>query len=266
MDQRFTIGEMAKLHNIPVKTLRYYDEIGLFKPIEVDPETNYRYYSTVQFEHLNIINYLRELGIPLKDIKHQFDVRDCEYFLEMLENQEARVEKQIQDLKRAKRRLSARINELHNVTQHYGIPKVQLVGDRRMAQLKQPITSHAELELALKTLEHRTGLNASIYIGGVGVTRSLKELPKPVYNSIFLMLEDEDIDHELVTVIPQGEFATLTVNRQRVQAHDYDPLLKFIEENGYKIVGDAIERVMIDEYISQNKKEHLSEIQVPILT
>jgi len=36
MKIRFTIGEMAKLHNTQIKTLRYYDEIGVFKPIEVD--------------------------------------------------------------------------------------------------------------------------------------------------------------------------------------------------------------------------------------
>jgi len=56
MKNRFSIGEMSILHNVPVKTLRYYDEIGLFKPIEVDSNNRYRYYSTEQFEQLNTIN------------------------------------------------------------------------------------------------------------------------------------------------------------------------------------------------------------------
>ena len=55
MQNRFSIGEMSKLMNIPVKTLRYYDEIGLFKPHEVNRHTGYRYYSTEQFEQLDTI-------------------------------------------------------------------------------------------------------------------------------------------------------------------------------------------------------------------
>lgn len=230
MDQRFTIGEMAKLHNIPVKTLRYYDDIDLFKPIEVDPNTNYRYYSIEQFEHLNTINYLRELGITLKEIKQQFNVRDRQMFYDMLARQEARVEQEIKHLKRAKKRLNNRQRELLCQYDDCGKPKVQTVHKRRIAQLKQPIRSHAELELSLKQLEKRSGLNASIFIGGVGVSRSVETLPKQVYNSIFLMLEDEDIDCELETIMPEREYATLLVNRERIHPKDYEPLLHLIDK------------------------------------
>ena len=41
---KYKISEFSKLVNVPVKTLRYYDEIGLFKPEEVDIFSNYRYY------------------------------------------------------------------------------------------------------------------------------------------------------------------------------------------------------------------------------
>ena len=68
MQNRFSIGEMSRLMNVPIKTLRYYDEIGLFKPVEVNRDTGYRYYSTEQFEQLDIIKYLRLLGVPLAEI------------------------------------------------------------------------------------------------------------------------------------------------------------------------------------------------------
>lgn len=40
-----SISELAKLRQVTTETLRYYDRIGLLKPVYVDPETNYRYYS-----------------------------------------------------------------------------------------------------------------------------------------------------------------------------------------------------------------------------
>ncbi|MBP2664195.1 MAG: MerR: Hg(II)-responsive transcriptional regulator [Firmicutes bacterium] len=67
MKNRFSIGEMSKLHNVPVKTLRYYDDIGLFKPTKVDESSKYRYYSIEQFEQLNTITYLKFSGLPLKE-------------------------------------------------------------------------------------------------------------------------------------------------------------------------------------------------------
>ena len=45
MKTLFKIGEIAELFHLNIKTLRYYDEIGLVKPEVVDPETGYRYYS-----------------------------------------------------------------------------------------------------------------------------------------------------------------------------------------------------------------------------
>ena len=61
MKSNFTIGEVSKLFDMNVRTLRYYDSIGLLRPEEVDGETGYRYYSLKQFEALNTIKYLRTL-------------------------------------------------------------------------------------------------------------------------------------------------------------------------------------------------------------
>lgn len=48
----YKIGEFSKLTNVPIKTLRYYDEINLFKPQEIDLFSGYRYYSKEQIEDL----------------------------------------------------------------------------------------------------------------------------------------------------------------------------------------------------------------------
>ena len=41
----YQIGKVSKICNIPIKTLRYYDEIELLIPRKIDPDSNYRYYS-----------------------------------------------------------------------------------------------------------------------------------------------------------------------------------------------------------------------------
>ncbi|WGN90471.1 MerR family transcriptional regulator [Ligilactobacillus faecis] len=64
-----SIGEMSKLSNVSIQTLRYYDQLELFTPAFIDPQSNYRYYSVDQLFYLDIIKYLRHLELPLKEIK-----------------------------------------------------------------------------------------------------------------------------------------------------------------------------------------------------
>ena len=64
----FKIGEFSKLVQVPVPTLRYYDQVGLLKPVEVDRMTGYRYYSASQLPRLHRILALKGLGFSLEQI------------------------------------------------------------------------------------------------------------------------------------------------------------------------------------------------------
>lgn len=78
----FKIGDFSKLTGLPVKTLRYYDDIDLFKPIDVDLFTGYRYYSKEQIKDLELINKLKNIGFTLEEIKNSWDDFNEELFLE----------------------------------------------------------------------------------------------------------------------------------------------------------------------------------------
>jgi DNA-binding transcriptional MerR regulator/L-amino acid N-acyltransferase YncA len=64
------IGDFSRLSQTPVSTLRYYDEIGLLRPVEVDHFTGYRYYTFDQLSHLNRILALKNLEFSLAEIIH----------------------------------------------------------------------------------------------------------------------------------------------------------------------------------------------------
>lgn len=67
MSEFLSIGKVAKLKNVSIKSLRYYDEIGIFKPAYINTQTNYRYYTVNQLPLLDAISLCIEIGIPLKD-------------------------------------------------------------------------------------------------------------------------------------------------------------------------------------------------------
>ncbi len=62
------IGDFSRLSRVSVKALRYYDELGLLKPVEIDRFTGYRYYSVAQLPRLHRILVFKELGFSLEQI------------------------------------------------------------------------------------------------------------------------------------------------------------------------------------------------------
>ena len=68
-NELLSIGEVAKLKGVGIKSLRYYERIGIFKPAYVDEATGYRYYSMTQMPELDVIITSIELGIPLKELE-----------------------------------------------------------------------------------------------------------------------------------------------------------------------------------------------------
>ena len=65
----FRIGEFSKMSKTTIKTLRYYDEIGLLKPEEIDRFTSYRLYTTDQLVKLHRIQGFRQVGLSIDEIK-----------------------------------------------------------------------------------------------------------------------------------------------------------------------------------------------------
>lgn len=91
------IRDFAEIAQVPPSTLRYYDEIGLFKPAHVDPETSYRFYSMDQLLRLNRILALRDLGLDLTQIAVLLQEQiSTEALKGMLRRQQAKFEQQIQ--------------------------------------------------------------------------------------------------------------------------------------------------------------------------
>ena len=78
----YKIGDFSKVTNTPIKTLRYYDEIGLLKPSYIDYFTGYRYYEKNQINIIREIRALKDINLSLKEIKQYLETRDMNIILE----------------------------------------------------------------------------------------------------------------------------------------------------------------------------------------
>ena len=93
----FTTGEFAKLCNVKKQTLFHYDEIGLLSP-EITNDKGYRYYSYHQFDVFSVIQLLKEVDMPLKEIKLFLKNKTPIELIELLKNKSQEIDSKISHL------------------------------------------------------------------------------------------------------------------------------------------------------------------------
>lgn len=106
----YTIGEFSMLSSISKKTLRYYDEIGLLNPAELNSENGYRLYSKEQLKRSNTILHYKMLGFSLKEIKTVLEHNMNNMVLEILENKLNDIEMNIEELRSQKELVIKELN------------------------------------------------------------------------------------------------------------------------------------------------------------
>lgn len=100
-----TISEFSALTHLSVRTLRRYHDGGLLEPARVDPDTGYRYYTTDQIPTAQVIHRLRELDMPLAEVKEVLATADPDVRADLLAGHLARMEEQLDRTRAAVRSL-----------------------------------------------------------------------------------------------------------------------------------------------------------------
>ena len=115
MGTNFSIGEMSKLHNISVQTLRHYDKIGLLKPSYINEKSRYRYYSAKHFVILDLIKQCKAMGLSLDEIKELIEnYTSFDSILNIISKQKEMIDTKIKELNTVKNNISFLENRIKN--------------------------------------------------------------------------------------------------------------------------------------------------------
>ena len=107
----YSTGQFARLATVTERTIRYYDKIGLLKPSFV-MENGYRYYTHEQIYVISVVNILKELGMPLSQIKEYTNHISPERAASLLREQAAHLQDKIGELTAIQDMLSTKLAKL----------------------------------------------------------------------------------------------------------------------------------------------------------
>ena len=109
----FRIGEFSQIARVSGRLLRYYDSIGLLRPVRTDPQTGYRYYSAAQLGPLNRILALKELGLSLEQVARMLDNKiSAEEIRGMLMLRKAELERSLAEEAGRLRHVESRLQQI----------------------------------------------------------------------------------------------------------------------------------------------------------
>lgn len=279
MKDRLSIGEFAKIKNITTETLRHYDRVGVLRPVEVNNETGYRYYSLLQGEKLTIITELRKLGMSLDDIKTFFNNKNVRQSLDMLKNEHQKLLSSIAEMIELESSIKSKIVRLESMISTMKNIEVdniffEEIDKRYILKMSRKINSTIDFNYSFEELggllKEATLALANNSIGTI-VHKDEVDIPdeKRKHYRLFMFIDEEEYKNEQYVefraVIDKGMFACMYThgpvkNISKVLRSMKDKVLAM----GYEVTGDCLEFNRIDPSVTDKVEEELYEIQIPI--
>ncbi len=269
----FKIGDFSKLSRVSIKTLRYYDELGLLKPVEVDRFTSYRYYSADQLSRLNRILALKDLGLSLEEIAQLLDDGlPAAQLRGMLRLKQVEARERVRDEQARLERVEARLRQIEEEGKMptyevvlKSVPPVKVASVRGIVPNygeQGPLWGELEPYLAQNGIRPNAPCFA-IYHDPEYRERDVDvEVCEPVDAAARGGTERVKI-YELpavatmATVVHHGAFTLFD------QA--YGALMKWVQMNGYRIVGPNREHYLhVEEPVRNDDPRLVTEIQIPV--
>lgn len=268
----FKIGDFSRLSFVTVKTLHYYDEIGLLKPVKVDRFTGYRYYSADQLPRLNYIIALKNLGLSLEEIGTLVNnelkpsqMRDI-FILKKAELRQRLAEEQ--------RRLEQVEKLLEQIEKEDKMPDYQVtikkVEPQLIASVRDTLPTYGDVGPLFgeiyKYLAKKWVFKPSSHAMMICHDDEYKEHDVDVEIAVPINKKIPESDRIKVYELPGMDEAACTIHKGPYDtiSEAYNALMAWCEANGYQLSGPDRELFFTDPRKEKDPSKYVTEVQFPV--
>ncbi len=275
-EELISIGKMAEMRHITVATLRLYDRLGLLKPKYKDEETGYRYYDIAQNARLDMIAYMKELGMSLEEIKDVLEKEDIVLIETILVKKNEQLHKEMRALKAQH---DAVENAILSIERYRKAPQDGVVFleyiDRRYLYAV-PCTVNFYLEgyrafekdlIRLRRALMESGFSqAHSYNVGTSIAEEdfIKGafIPKDLF--VFVGYRDQE-ELDATVIVDSNMYASIYLSSFDDEVESAKMLLEHCRKNNWSICGDYFCEIMTEFNIfDDSRRTMFLRLQVPV--
>lgn len=270
METYFSIGEISRLTNVPVQTLRYYDKLGLIKPVHINKDNNYRYYSINQFIKIDLLKQCKLIGLSLKEIEDvlKYEIT-ADSMINIIAQQREVLNKKIEELLSVKSYmefLDYRIKESREKEKNKIFIKQN--DERVVTRYECTMETVQEIELNLRRIllkEEKDNWMLNSEIVFEASVDKLKNEQKVVYNAV--MLYKHSAEHKDVNDVslPKGKYLTMYYDDSyRNNLKYYKKMMQYIEKNNIHTLGNFNEFSILSRINSKEIEKSIIQLEIRI--
>lgn len=270
MGRYFTVGEFAKLHGLSKQTLIFYDKIDLLKPAYIDETNGYRYYSGSQLEVLDTIFMLKEIGVPLAEMKEYLENRGNDRAIEVLKEKKNQLENKIKQQMRIRNRLEAKLTQLEEVDTLEHIDEIKYETRKKRYLFYEDVTLPGEpldVDIAIKNMFRRATVEKVSYNYQIGTIVSKENLENGNFLNPYrcYTILDKKIKSKNCMEFKENLYATFFhKGPYNLAGETYKKALAKIKNDGYMIIGDSYEECIIDNLTASHDADYLTKFSIAI--
>jgi len=267
MSDELTIGDFSLMTHLSIKTLRYYHQVGLLEPAEVDPHTGYRYYRVEQLPTAQIIQRFRDLGMPIDEVKAVLAAPDLDTRNALIAAHLGRLEGELEQTRQAVLSLRNLLEPAHAPisVEHRTIPATQAVGIQEVVDLSYLLVwYHGALGELYATIAVQ-GLQPSGPSGGLFSSDLFHHERGEVTIFVPISGKMQTVGRVSPLVVPAAEVA-VTVHDGSLANVDvtYGALGVYVSKHALSVVGPVREYYLVDARTTSDATQWRTKIAWPI--
>jgi len=190
--------------------------------------------------------------------------------LSLLKKKEYEIDIKMNRLVNLKKNIQTKLELLENIEGKLDHIVIKKIPQRIGAFIDvNNVESDYEIKQTFKMNEKYLKISSWLIEGQIYTSLSKENMDKGILDKFRYFIEIVPIDSELskqLKVFPENEYVCMAfLGPYRDMGKHYQLLIRWIEENGYQIAGDSIEKNIVDYDFSDSEDEYISEIQIPII-
>lgn len=266
------IGDFSKLSRVSIRMLRHYDEIGLLRPVRIDPESGYRYYNENQLPVAGRITALKDMGFGLTAIREMID---CYEEKEKMEHhlllKQAELLEQARQTAYRLRLLDTALERLRkdDETMKYDVT-LKTFPARYAATVRMHIPAYEMEGLLWSVLSSETASLHLIpddpcYCSVVFYDQEFKESDVDVEAQKTVKGQYPDTEHVKFKTLPEVTAASAICKGSYDQMNDImSAVAGWVRDNGYEFDGPAFNIYHISPHETSDPNEFVTEVCYPV--
>lgn len=267
MSTTLSIGDFSLMTHLSIKTLRYYHQVGLLEPAEVDPDTGYRYYGVEQLPTAQIIQRFRDLGMPIDEVKAVLAAPDLDTRNALIATHLGRLEGNLEQTRQAVQSLRNLLEPAHAPisVEHRTLPATQAVGIQEVVDWSDLVVwLHGALGELYATIAVQ-GVQPSGPSGGLFASDLFHYERGEVTMFVPISGKLQTVGRVSPLVVPAAEVAVTVHDGSLANLNDtYGALGVYVSKHALGVVGPVREYYLVDARATSDATQWRTQLAWPI--